>query len=115
MDIVPSLRLSAPGELRADRSEALRYLGYGKTSPDEAVLELLEACEKELLDACQGRACWAKVPVNFPSEHSVDLGFGPIESVSLAKHLKGCHSALLFAASMALLCKRKKGKYEKEK
>ena len=102
MDIVPSLRLAAPGELRTDRSEALRYLGYGKNLPDEAVLELLETCEKELLDAAQGRACWAKVPVRFPSEHSVDLGFGPIESVSLAKHLKGCHSALLFAATIGI-------------
>ena len=102
MDIVPSLRIAAPGELRADRSEALRYLGYGKNSPDEAVLELLDSCEKELLDSCQARACWARVPVSFPSEHSVDLGFGPIESVSLAKHLKGCHSALLFAATIGI-------------
>jgi hypothetical protein len=102
MDIVPSLRLAAPGELRADRSEALRYLGYGKNAPDEAVLELLDSCEKELLSSCQARACWARVPVSFPSEHSVDLGFGPIESVSLAKHLKGCHSALLFAATIGI-------------
>mgnify|MGYP003300647073 CR=1 FL=1 len=102
MDMVPSLRISAPGELRADRSEALRYLGYGKNAPDEAVLELLESCEKELLDSCQGRACWARVPVSFPSDLSVDLGFGPIESVSLARHLKGCHSALLFAATIGI-------------
>ena len=102
MDIAPSLRISAPGELRADRSEALRYLGYGKNAPDEAVLELLESCEKELLDSCQGRACWAKVPVSFPAGHAVDLGFGPIESVSLANHLKGCHSALLFAATIGI-------------
>ena len=102
MDIVPSLRIAAPGELRADRSEALRYLGYGKNAPDEAVLELLEACEKELLDAAQGRACWARVPVSFPAAHSVDLGFGPIESVSLSTHLKGCHSALLFAATIGI-------------
>ena len=43
----PSLRLAAPGELRTDRKEALRYLGYGKTVPDETVLELMDSCEKE--------------------------------------------------------------------
>ena len=102
MAMIPSLRLSAPGELRADRNEALRYLGYGKNAPDEAVLSLLDDCEKELLAACQGRACWSKVPVSFPSAHVVDLGFGPIESVSLARHLKGCHSALLFAATIGI-------------
>ena len=32
----------------------------------------------------------------------MDLGFGRIESVSLAKHLKGCHSALLFAATIGI-------------
>ena len=102
MPIVPSLRTAAPGELRADRSEALRYLGYGKNAPDATVIELLDSCEKELLAVCQARACWARVPVIFPSTHSVDLGFGPIESVSLSKHLAGCHSALLFAATIGI-------------
>ena len=100
--IAPSLRVAAPGELRTNRREALRYLGYGKSVPDESVLELLDSCEKELLGVCQGRACWARVPVLFPSSHTVDLGFGPIESVSLSSHLKGCHSALLFAATIGI-------------
>jgi len=99
---VPSLRLAAPGELRVSRSEALRYLGYGKAEPDESVLELMDSCEKELLAVCQARACWARVPLAIPSTFSVDLGFGPVESVSLAKHLAGCHSALLFAATIGV-------------
>ncbi|MBQ4615536.1 MAG: hypothetical protein IJB29_02325 [Mailhella sp.] len=99
---VPSLRVAAPGELLADRKEALRYLGYGKHQPDDAVLSLLDSCEKELLAACQGRACWVRVPVLFPAEFTVDLGFGPVESVSLSKHLAGCHSALLFAATIGI-------------
>ena len=99
---VPSLRLSAPGELRVSRAEALRYLGFGKAEPDVAVLELLASCEEELLAACQGRACWVRTPVAFPAPHCVDIGFGPVESVSLSKHLEGCHSALLFAATIGI-------------
>ena len=98
----PSLRLAAPGELRTDRKEALRYLGYGKTAHDETVLKLMDSCEKELLEACQGRACWLRVPVSFPSPFTVELGFVTVESVSLAKHLAGCHSALLFAATLGI-------------
>ncbi|MBR3880410.1 MAG: hypothetical protein IKJ34_02280 [Mailhella sp.] len=100
--IIPSLRVSSPGELRVNRKEALRYLGYGKNVPDDSVLELMDACEAELLAAAQGRACWVRVPVIVPSTFCVDLGFGPIESVSLAKHLAGCHSALLFAATIGI-------------
>ena len=99
---LPTLRLSRPGELRTDRAEALRYLGYGKATPEENVLELMDDCEKELLSSCQARACWLRVPVAFPSPFTVDLGFGPVASVSLSKHLAGCHSALLFAATIGI-------------
>ena len=53
---LPSLRLAHPGEMRTDRKEALRYLGYGKAIPDEVVLELMDSCEEELLAACQPRS-----------------------------------------------------------
>ena len=99
---LPSLRLAQPGEVRTDRKEALRYLGYGKAIPDEVVLELMDSCEQELLAACQPRACWLPVPVSFPAPYTVDLGFGPVHSVTLSKHLTGCHSALLFAASLGI-------------
>ena len=97
-----TLRHAAPGELRTDRKEALRYLGYGKNAPDSTVLALLDSCEEELLAAVRPRACWLRVPVAFPRDFTVDLGFGPIESVSLRKHLEGCHSALLFAATLGI-------------
>ena len=110
---VPSLRLSAPGELRVSRAEALRYLGFGKAEPDEAVLELMASCEEELLAACQGRACWVRTPVAFPAPHCVDIGFGPIESIGIGadrlaarwSRLRPSRSAVLDAlASSAVEC-----------
>lgn len=95
-----SLRLAVPEELRPVRREALRYLGYGKVLPDEGVTALLDSCEEELCAAMQGRACWMRVPLLFPAAHTVDLGVFAVESVSLARHLAGCHSALLFAATV---------------
>ncbi len=97
-----TMRHALPGEFRADRREALRYLGYGRTAADDAVLALFDSCEKELLSTVRPRACWMRVPVAFPGGFTVDLGFGPIESVTLSRHLEGCHSALLFAATLGI-------------
>lgn len=36
-----------------DRQEALRYLGMGKTEPDDNTQRLLDECEKLLLEAAR--------------------------------------------------------------
>lgn len=95
-------REGRPGEIHADREEALRYLGYGGQQPEDAIVRLIESCEQELLGSIQARACWMKVPVSFPALYTVDFGFGAMESVSLCKHLTGCHSAYLFAATLGI-------------
>lgn len=93
---------AAPGELRADRREALRYLGYGRKEPDAGVSELLASCEAELLAASRAKAAWLRVPVLFPERFVTDLGFGPIRSTALFSHLQGCHSAVLLAATIGI-------------
>ena len=91
-----------PGEARVDRKEALRYLGMGKSMPDPVTDGLLHECEKEVLNSLQPRCCWAFKKLSFPSPLAVDVGFGPVESVTLSRHLKGCSSAMLFAATAGI-------------
>lgn len=112
-DFTVSLRIAEEGEIQAERKEALRYMGYGHSQPDAAVSALIDACEKELIASISGRACYALVPVSFPQRFTVDLGFGIIESVSLSKHLQGCHSAFLFAATIGIGPDRLIGKYSR--
>lgn len=108
--IVPAVREAAAGEFELDRGEALRYLGCMKdaagheaqSSIPPETLALLDSCEQELLAVLRPRVCWARVPLSFPAPFTVDAGFGPVESVSLSKHLTGCHSALLFAATIGI-------------
>jgi len=103
--LVPAVREAAEGEFTIDRREALRYLGCGnapQSSLPSETLALLDVCEAELLAALRPRVCWARVPLSFPAPFTVDAGFGAVESVSLAKHLEGCHSALLFAATIGV-------------
>jgi hypothetical protein len=103
---VPAVREASAGEFSIDRREALRYLGCGNAASNRPLppemLDLLDACEAELRAALRPRVCWARVPLRFPAPFTTDAGFGPVESVSLAKHLHGCHSALLFAATIGV-------------
>jgi hypothetical protein len=103
---VPAVREASAGEFSIDRREALRYLGCGNAASNSPLppemLDLLDACEAELRAALRPRVCWARVPLRFPAPFTTDAGFGPVESVSLAKHLHGCHSALLFAATIGI-------------
>ena len=102
---MPAVRDAEPNEFSIDRTEALRYLGYGKAAQEAVppeVHRLLDVCEKELAAAMRPRVCWLRVPLSFPAPFTVETGFGPVESVSLAKHLTGCHSALLFAATIGI-------------
>ncbi len=106
-------RRGLPGEARIDRREALRYLGCGKRSPDGMTGELLSECEKEVLPLLQPRCCWMVKKISFPGPFSVDIGFGPIESVTLSRHLQGCHSAMLFAATVGIGIDRLVGRYQR--
>ncbi len=106
-------RRAAPGEARVDRGEALRYLGYGKSLPGDDVMALIESCEKELLATLQPRCCWLESDISFPDDHVVEAGFGRVESVVLYRHLQGCGSALLFAATVGISVERLVARYQR--
>ncbi|MBP3731221.1 MAG: hypothetical protein J6I40_07120, partial [Mailhella sp.] len=95
-------RRAEPGEVRIDRTEALRYMGYGKKRTGNEEKVLMESCEKELYAVLQPRCAWLVLPLSFPAPYTVDMGFGPVESVTLRRHLEGCHSAVLFAATVGI-------------
>lgn len=101
-DFTVELKIAENGEVKTVREEAIRYLGYKKTNPDEATESVIAQCEKELLSAITARCCYARTGVAFPRENVVDIGFGDIESKSLYKHLQGCHSVILFAATIGI-------------
>ncbi len=95
-------RRAQPGEARIDRKEALRYLGLGTKQPDVLTDELLSECEKEVLSVMKPRCCWTFREISFPAAFTVDIGFGPVESVALSRHLKDCRSVMLFAATAGI-------------
>ncbi len=99
-----------PEDAAPVRAEALRYMGYRGASPDAETLRLIAECERELAAAVKPVCCFAHAPLEI-TERGVDLGFGTIESRNLAKHLEGCTSAILFAATIGIGADRLIAKY----
>lgn len=112
-DFTIELRIAKQGEINVIRDEALRYLGYKKTKPDGITDSLIDECEKELLQAVKGRACYVQTDVSFPGENIVNIGFGDIHSRSLYTHLKDCHGVILFAATIGIEVDRLISKYSR--
>ncbi len=100
MAVFTTVRRAEAGEIQVSQKEALRFLGYGGVTPKPAEAALIEDCTQELLSAVQGRSCYMRVPVSFPAPFTVNFGCFTAESVSLQKHLQGCHSAFLLAATL---------------
>ena len=80
-----------------DRREILRYAGVRKDTPE--LEEPLSLCIEEAQKDLSYRVCFAEFPITHRSD-ALDLGFMTTCSCSLAHHLEGCESILLFAATV---------------
>lgn len=100
------------GEIKADEREALRYLGYGRNTPDEKTLSLIAECKAELERVITAKCCYIRTGV-FIKENALDIGFGEIQSEALSKNLAGCTGAFIFAATIGIGADRLILKYEK--
>lgn len=94
-----------------NESEALRFLGYGKKNvPAEEVWALLCECEREVLEAQDLKACFARFDIDLQGEN-IDLGFAKVKSKSLALNLAGCKKIVLFACTAGAKIDRLIAKY----
>lgn len=89
-----------PSEIKIDRSEVARYLGYRKSLPDGAERKLIESCITELSPHLTPRACFGVFPISHVSDCELDLGFAAVKSEKLARALGGCEKIVLFAATI---------------
>ncbi len=91
--------------------EAIRYLGYGKTSIDEKTLGMIQESFEELEKISELKSIYRFFEL---SEKDDELQFGnsQIKSKSLQKNLTGCMWVVLFGATMGLIVDRKIRTYE---
>ena len=74
-----------------DRREILRYAGVRGDAPE--IGALLEECLKETEGKLTYKVCYAEFPLSF---------FDQVGSEGLKKHLDGCQSAVVFAATVGI-------------
>ena len=84
------------------RKEVYRYLGYGRTDPDEPVLTLVEECCARLVEEARPVSVYRRFPVNVDTESGqIEIGEDMrVRSRDLAKNMAGCEEAYLFAATL---------------
>jgi hypothetical protein len=81
------------------REEVLRYLGYGGAAPDEGTVALIDKCEEVLRSAMRFRHVERCFPISVTGS-CVEIANFSVDSGALARHLEGCDSAYLFAATL---------------
>lgn len=79
-------------------SEALRYMGAFNSS-DDRLNSLTDAISKELLKTCRPLACYIQSEVKMDGD-LLNFGFFSVKSADLAKNLRGCKRAFIFAATL---------------
>jgi len=89
--------------------EVLRYGGV-KTA-DDTMTALIEQCITEALPQCQYKVCYSRLPVSVDGD-AVTLGNVSVCSSKLSKTLRGCHEAVVFAATVGIGIDRLIAKYQ---
>lgn len=88
--------------------EILRYAGVKGDAPQ--INQLICDCLKELDGKISFKICYAQFPVNILGER-VDFDFAATCSKDLAKNLKDCKKAVIFAATIGIEIDRLIAKY----
>lgn len=87
------------GNMRADRKETLRYLGYRGQDLDAQTVQLIEEAAAELEHSSLPKSIYKEYDCEV-SRDRVKLGGLEINSKNLAVNLKGCERAVLLAATI---------------
>ena len=86
-------------DLKLNKKEIIRYLGYKDIMPDDDVLELIDSVLEETLENMQPRACFNVTDINTDGK-KIDFGAFEAESYDLSKNLKNCQKAVVFCATI---------------
>lgn len=87
---------------RIDRSEALRYMGYGSNKPDEKISALIDECEKNLLAVIKPNFVFKFFDIEIVEDGISVLGtILKLKGKDICAHLKGCTKCVLLAATLS--------------
>jgi len=86
---------------KINQEEALRYLGYRNTKLDDNILSLIEESEREVRESANPRYIFKLFDIEKVQEGVYLKNSNLIlEGNSIKEHLKNCHKAIAFAATI---------------
>lgn len=91
--------------------EAIRYLGYGKTTIDEKILSIIQESFQELEKISELKSIYRIFELT-EKEDALQIDNLQMKSQSLQKNLKWCTQVILLGATMGLAVDRRIRSYE---
>ena len=85
-------------ERKLNYDEALRYLGYGKSTPDEKTEELLLSCGEELKKVVDGKFIYKVFDLVNGQPEGINF---ELHGESVAQHLKNCNKVIFLCATLS--------------
>ena len=96
-----------------NKNEALRYMGYGDTSPDENILSMMNECEKALLAVIKPCCVYHVFDIEEVGEGVAVCGTSLVlKGDAIREHLAGCCKVVLMAATLSAHADRVIRRYE---
>ena len=92
--------------------EAIRYLGYGKSSIDEKTYVLIQECFEELERISVPKCVYQIFELSFSQEDELQICNLHIKSKNLYKNLRGCEQVVLFGTTLGSVLDRQLHTYE---
>ncbi|RDY30193.1 vitamin B12 dependent-methionine synthase activation domain-containing protein [Lachnotalea glycerini] len=86
--------------MELNKKETLRYLGYKGQHMDLEISNLIDEASEELLHSIHPKSVYKEFDCMVQNETTVLLESLSINSRNLAKNLKGCERAIIFAATI---------------
>lgn len=83
---------------KVNLNEALRYLGYGESVPDDMTKELLLLCEKQILEVIDAKFVYKVFDLE---EGQIPNSLFKLEGQSIKKHLNNCTKAVFMCATLS--------------
>lgn len=103
------IEYAKPCDIKIDKSEVLRYLGYKKHNLSD-VPSFIDECIGEIGEALACSACYDTFGISKCGD-SLNLGFTTTNSSALMKNLCGCEQIIAFVATIGIETDRIIGKY----
>lgn len=87
---------------KLNRSEGVRYMGYGENSPDETVMRLVEECETEILSTAMPRYIYKIFEIAESDKGIEFIGTSLVlRGNSIKEHLSGCERAACICCTLS--------------